>query len=97
MYTIRVSLSARKDINQAMDWYYSINPVTSNKFGDKLYKQFALIMQYPEIKPPLYKKVHSAKLDGFPYSVHYIINKHEKRINIVGVFHTAVHPDNWKR
>ncbi|PKV50817.1 ParE-like toxin of type II ParDE toxin-antitoxin system [Aquimarina sp. MAR_2010_214] len=96
MYQFTISEGAKAHIGIAQSWYHSIAPNLSKRFLIRFRQTIQLLTEYPEIKPVAYDNVHCAGVNDFPYTIHYVIDRKQKHINVIGVFHTAAHPDNWK-
>lgn len=97
MYQYTISEGAKGHLVTAQDRYHEIHPHLSKRFLGGFRRAIQLLTEYPEIKPVAYDDVHCAGIQDFPYTIHYVIDKKQKQIHIVGVFHESMHPDNWTR
>ena len=95
-YTINITPIAKNDIKYAAHWYNK----KQKGLGNQFLKQVRLITTSIEKNPFNYAvrfdEVHTAVLKRFPYMIHYLVDKTEFKITIIGVFHTSLNPEKWK-
>jgi len=86
--------AARRDFDQASDWYDERLTGLGSKFEDRVNETLRLITAHPGAFSYVYKNVRSAVVRQFPYAVYYLTAN--KRIVVVAVFHASRDPDVWK-
>lgn len=73
-FKVKLLISARKDLEDAVEYYHKINPVLAKRFYDEFIELNLLLEKNPffEIK---YNFIRTYKLRSFPYLVHFLINE----------------------
>ncbi|WP_152538649.1 hypothetical protein [Aquimarina macrocephali] len=56
-----------------IQWYKDIHTHLAKRFLACVRQTIQLLTEYPEIKPVVYDNVHCAGVNGFPYTIHYLI------------------------
>src|SRR5438552_9379842 len=83
------------DIAAAFDWYERVQ----NGLGERLIDDFEQLLVKIQSTPLIYREVyegcHRARMDVYPYYVHFLIDDQE--ITIVSVDHTSRNPREWRR
>jgi len=92
---ILISREARADIEEASCYLGAISPTLQDRFKAELDRLYAVILEYPEMYPLVYRTSRRALLRRFPYSVFYVID--ESLVLVVGVVHQARDESTWKR
>lgn len=95
MYKVKILQPAKHDIKQAATWYNSKQDGLGKRFTKELRKKISLIKDNPEISAIRFDNVRVAVLDVFPFVVHYIFDG--SAILIVGIYHTSLSPNKWRK
>lgn len=83
------------DLKDATDYYNSQQLGLGDKFFDKLQSKTEKIIANPLGYSIRYKNVRCAKIDRFPFMVHYI--DEPNLIVVIGIIHTSRSPKLWKQ
>ena len=70
------------------------NQVWAIDFFNKLYLKIEKIKISPEVYAIRYEDVRFAKIDHFPFIIHFI--NQPDAIVIIGILHTSRNPQRWK-
>lgn len=87
-YTISLQTEAKKDIQDAIDWYES----KQFNLGTTYFKE---LVQNSDIFQIRYKEIRIAFLRKFPFGVHFKIDSLRRTIIILAVLHTSQNPQIW--
>jgi len=90
-YKAELLFKARLEIFEAWKWYEKQKTGLGDRFEDEVFRKIALIEANP-FHYPLKKKAREAVIDDFPFLIVYRVNKNQKLIMIVSVFHTSRNP-----
>lgn len=93
MYEIELLIEAEFELSEAYDWYEEKQP----GLGDKFYKEVRRYLQLLEKNPLQFpirqiEELRFAALSKFPYLVIYWIDKVNKIVFVVSIFHTSRNP-----
>ncbi|MEE9312014.1 MAG: type II toxin-antitoxin system RelE/ParE family toxin [Planctomycetota bacterium] len=74
------------------------NPAAASKLGLNIYQKVQLLSSFPYMGQVFLEKeeVSIRALHYGSYRILYEVTADESTVNILGVFHTAMHPDNYK-
>lgn len=97
MYQVNILPAAKLDISDAANWYNSKQHDLGKQFVQEIRSKTLLIRHNPKIYPVRYENIRTTVLDVFPFMIHYSIDDSNKTILIVGVFHTSLNPDRWRK
>ncbi len=86
--------AARREFDQAADWYDERLPGLGARFEDRVHETLRLITAHPGAFSCVFKNIRSAVVRQFPYGVYYLTT--DSGIVIVAVFHASRDPDVWK-
>jgi len=89
--TVLFTPQALTDIEEAVDYYNLQVYGLGNKFLSDFESAYKAIIRNPLFASVKYDDVRCAALKKFPFSVHYTINKKDKKLIILAVFNT------WKK
>ena len=92
---LRISVEARSDISEAVEWLAERSPTVPQRFRASLEDTFGIILEHPSMFPQVHREVRRALLRKFPYAVFYIVEGDDAVV--VGVVHQARHPSTWQR
>ncbi|MCJ8290766.1 MAG: type II toxin-antitoxin system RelE/ParE family toxin [Crocinitomicaceae bacterium] len=95
-FTIKIDREARDDIQNAIDWYNDNKIGLGQKFFKEIEEYVISIGKNPFYQKR-YDQVLCLPLKKFPFMIHFTIDAENSVITIRGIFHTSLHPKNWKR
>ncbi|XZF13773.1 type II toxin-antitoxin system RelE/ParE family toxin [Chitinophagaceae bacterium MMS25-I14] len=91
-YRTTLLVKAEKELLNAWHWYEDRQEGLGDRFVNELSLSIERIEQNPEHNS-LYKRFYrAARVNIFPYLVIYRINKREKLVIVLSVFHTSRKP-----
>lgn len=96
MYKVIILPLARKDIEEAANWYNQKHPGLGKRFIAHVREKTRFIRQNPKAVAVRYDDVRTAVLDTFPYMIHYSIDEDNKSIIISAVLSSRRDPNVWK-
>ena len=95
-YKLVLHKEAGQDIEEPIDWYSKQLDGLGNQFYAQLTDKLEKLKENPKLWSVRYDEVHCVIVNVFPYLIHYIIEESEKKVVVLGVFHTSKDPDNWR-
>ena len=95
MLPLRVRALARREIDEAFDWYAQRSPSAAMGFLDALDNALLRIGRAPDQHLVVRGLLRRVLLDAYPYAVYYKTYPHV--ISVVGVIHGHRHPRVWHR
>lgn len=97
MYKVIVHPSAEEDINSAFDWYEEQKLNLGKEFILEVRQKVNFLKHNPQSSRIRYDDLRISKAGKkFPYFIHYRIDKSNKLIGIMGVYHGKQNPNKWK-
>ena len=93
MRPLRVRALARREIDEAFDWYAARSHMAALGFLDALDDALLSIARAPEQHLVVRGLLRRALLNGYPYAVYY--KTYPALISVVGVIHGHRHPQVW--
>lgn len=84
---------AKKDIQEAVNYYNKINPFLGKRFKLSFKKSFQSLQVAPSFQVR-YKDIHCLPLEIFPYMIHYSIDEKINTVYIHAVISTNMNPEN---
>lgn len=91
---LRVHPDARRELNDAVDYYERESPGLGSIFIDEVEAGFARIRRHPGVAPQVGKAVRRLVLAKFPYSIVY--ETREDFTRILAVAHQRKRPFYWR-
>ena len=86
-----------KELFEAWEWYEDRQVGLGDRFRNDVYKKITDIETRPESYPNKKGNFREARLKIFPYLIIYRINKRQKKIVLVSIFHMSRNPsDKYK-
>jgi len=85
---------AALEIDEADDWYSSVNPNVAAKFREAIYVALVRIGEQPLAFPVVEAPLRRCVLRGFPYVI--LFADSAVRIRVIAVAHTRRRPGYWK-
>jgi hypothetical protein len=87
IFSIKISTSAEVDFLEALKFYEKISDKLKTDFSVSLDSKMVEISAYPKVFQNRYKNVRIAFLIGFPFGIHFIIEK--EVIFVLRILHTS--------
>jgi len=87
---IKLHPKAEEDLQEALEYYSTIDETLKNKFINNLDKTFNKILNSPNLYPYETKTSQKILMDKFPYII--IYEQYENIIMILAIFHTSRNP-----
>ena len=88
-----------EDLQRAINYYKRVSG--NHKLGKRLVaitedktKSLCTNALHYEVK---YNSIRCAKIDGFPYRIHFKVNEKENTVYVMGLFGTSESPETGKR
>ncbi|MGP8214293.1 MAG: type II toxin-antitoxin system RelE/ParE family toxin [Bacteroidia bacterium] len=91
-YTIVLLQRAVVEISEAYIWYETQSKGLGDKFLSVLEKYKTNLLRNPELCKQTYKKFRESVISTFPFLLIYYIDRANKKIIIVSVFHCSRNP-----
>ncbi|TAL20924.1 MAG: type II toxin-antitoxin system RelE/ParE family toxin [Nitrospirae bacterium] len=88
-------LQARREFNEAGDWYEQERTGLGLEFLAEIERLIQRIADNPKQFPILYRDVRKAVVRRFPYCVYF--RERDQHIVVLAVFHSARNPAVWKQ
>ncbi|MBI9039714.1 MAG: type II toxin-antitoxin system RelE/ParE family toxin [Bacteroidales bacterium] len=95
-YKVIISDSAKEDIKENARWYNKQQKGLGNRFIQNIKECIKIIQLKPESFQIRYKNMRAGIPDKFPYLIIYNVNKDNKTISIIAVFHSSKNPEKCK-
>ena len=87
--------AVNSDIEDAVDYYKTINPELAVAFLNRLKEAKKYIFDYPIGFQTKYKNVRTVFLKQFPYHIHYIVDDVKKQIVVLAIIHAYKNPRDY--
>lgn len=94
--SFRLHSDAETELNEAIDYYESIEPSLGYDFATEIYAAIKRAEQYPEAWARLDGDVRRSLAHRFPYGVLYS-SEESGEIYVLAVMHLHKEPDYWKK
>ena len=91
-FVITYQERALREYEGAMEWYRERSEVAAANFEIAIKEKIDLLRSAPELFKKSYKHFREVSLDGYPFSILYLIDKKESRIIISSIFHHKRNP-----
>jgi hypothetical protein len=90
-FIIITDKEAKKDIQEAINYYNKINPYLGKRFKMDFKKSFQSIQAAPSFQIR-YKDIHCLPLEVYPFMIHYSIDEKINTVFIHAVISTYMNP-----
>ena len=87
-----ISSRAQKEIALSWQWYEEREPELGDRFVAAVRQKIGTISKDPEIFAIKHKPYREASVSVFPFLIIYKVNKRQRLVEIISVFHTARNP-----
>ena len=91
---LRVHPEARREFNDAVDYYERESPGLGLLFTNEVGAGFARIREYPDASPPVAPRTRTLVLAKFPYSL--IYESRDDCLMVLAVAHQRKRPHYWR-
>lgn len=95
-YKIIVSPRTQKEVENAIDYYSSLSDDAPLNFVQAVKETFDSLSVNPFFRIR-YKNVRALKINKFPYSIYFVINKNEQIVRVLSCFHNKLNPNKRPR
>ena len=85
--------AARKELDQAVDFYEECEPGLGYEFLEEIYATVARVVEYPEAWSPFSARTRRCLTQRFPYGV--IYQAKDGEIRILALAHSHQRPGYW--
>ena len=92
---IYIRPEAEADLDDAAAWYQTQVMRLGYEFLDEIKKTLQIMADNPEIFQVIYKNVHRAVVQRFPFVIYYQIEA--ETIIVLGIIHASRNPHDWKK
>ena len=97
MYTFSILHPAVQDLKEAAEWYNLQQKGLGHLFLKRIREKGRFISSYPLACPVRYSEIRVAKVNQFPFLIHYYIAENKHGIIIIAVLHTSLSPQKWQK
>ena len=95
MRAVKFRKQARREFDEAGDWYEQERPGLGLEFMSEIQLLIQRIANTPEQFPTLYHDVRKAVARRFPYCIYF--RERKQHIVVLAVFHSARNPESWRQ
>jgi len=93
--TLEIRPAAKREFDEASDWYRDEDPVLRDKFVSSVEKALDDISRTPLVFPVVFgSAVHRATIKRFPYSIFFAV-AHDLVV-VLSIFHDSRNPIIWR-
>jgi len=96
IYSISIAEAAENDIKEAFLWYENQKDGLGALFEKYILDAFDSITGNPLKTQIRYSNTRIFFLKKFPFGIHFNVDKGEKHILIIAVFHTSRNSESWE-
>lgn len=96
MFKVVILPLAKKDINEAAQWYQTKQHGLGKRFTGEVRNKVSFIERNPKACVKKYDNVRTAVLNNFPFLIHYTIDEIKDFIVISAILHTSRNPKIWE-
>lgn len=93
--TVVLRAAARKEFDEAADWYDGQQAGSGKRFTAAVGKVFQLVSDFPRIGTLVHRDIRRVVVQKYPYCVYY--RERHQMIVVTSVFHTSRDPAIWKK
>lgn len=91
---VRISPEAEADLTEAREWYSHQRKDLDLEFMQSVDEVLALVINYPDSFPVVYRTLRRAVIRRFPFAIFYEVAADE--IQVTAVFHSRRNPEMWQ-
>ncbi len=97
-FTVLAEAQAKREWNEAVDWYEEREPGVGLRFDDELRAFLQTLGQDPERFRLATRLTRKAKVPPpWPYSVYYTVNMAHREVKVLAIWHGARNPAELRR
>lgn len=93
-YALTIRREAEADISEAFQYYESCRPNLGSDFLLCIEGSLSRIQKNPEQYKVVYKQIHRALVNRFPYGIYYTVLGDD--VVVLAVLHARRNPEYWK-
>jgi plasmid stabilization system protein ParE len=98
MFKVIAEAEAKREWNEAVDWYEAREPGTGLRFDDTLGTFLQTLARNPQRFRFYTRLTHKARLpQPWPYSVYFTINPEHREVKVLAIWHGARNPAELRR
>lgn len=90
---IRVRPRARRDLEEATQWYEAQRTGLGSDFLDEVEPAFGKISENPFAYPEVHRETRRALIQRFPFGIFYLVTK--QAVTVISVMHSSRDPRRW--
>lgn len=95
-YLLEFVQEAENDLHKSIAWY----DAQKSGLGKIFYKNVKSVLSTVKINPfhfpVIFNESRHALVKNFPFKIHFLINEEQKKIIVLGIFHTSRNPEVWE-
>lgn len=95
MHPLHIRVLAKEDIQEIVTYYDLKASSITDRFLERLFVEFNVIAETPELFQEKYRQTRVRYIKGFPYGIHYTFK--EESVEVLAVLHTSRNPNFWKK
>jgi hypothetical protein len=84
------------DLQEAVDWYNDKQSGLGKRFILAVKRNYSLLKKDPFCIAVKFDEIRCMPVSGFPYTIHYRIEKDDATVVVFAVYHTSRNPEIWK-
>ena len=88
-YQVLYTDAALEDLDEIVAYSWVNFPATAERFGVALLNHIELLKSFPEIGSPVPDRAGVRQLVHTPIVIYYFVNRQEKRVEILNLWHGA--------
>ena len=96
-YSLVYAAEVFDDLQQNVNWYNEKQAGLGARFFKAVKERISQIAKNPYSIVIRYENIRCAKVTGFLFMIHFIINQEINIIKIIAVFNTYRDPEIWKK
>jgi plasmid stabilization system protein ParE len=97
-FKVIAEAEARREWNEAVDWYEDREPGVGLRFDDALRTFLQTLAQNPERFHIFTRLTHKAKVPPpWPYAVYFTVNAEHREVKVLAIWHGARNPAELRR
>jgi toxin ParE1/3/4 len=93
MKELRISAAARREFDDAIDWYAAQSKSTAERFESAVEERIEAICRRPQLNPKWDVSRRFTLVQGFPYYIVYRVS--QNCVEIIAIFHSSRDAAAW--
>lgn len=99
MKPVRLRRAAKRELNEAAEWYRERDPEVASRFLREVFRAIALVESFPGTGGPVFgvydSDIRQLPVNNFPY--HVVFRRFTERIVVLAIAHDRRKPGYWRR